>query len=189
MLSDPARMDDAALLRRLHSGEESAFGALYQRHQGRIYRYALRMSGSPEAAEDAVQEVFLALIRGARGFDAAHGSLAGYLYGMARNLLFRACGPAPAEELEETSAIVEEDPLEGLELARRVELVRQALAGLPAHYREAVVLCDLEELSYAEVAEVLGVAVGTVRSRLNRARALLSNRLHELRSEKARCRA
>jgi RNA polymerase sigma-70 factor (ECF subfamily) len=188
-MNDAARMDDAALLARLHAGDGGAFDPLYQRHQGRIYRYALRMTGSPETAEDVVQEVFLALIRGARGFDAAHGSLAGYLYGMARNLLFRTAGPPPPDELDEASAVVDEDPLEGLDQARRVERVRQALAGLPAHYREAVVLCDLEELSYAEVAEMLGVAVGTVRSRLNRARAMLTERLSGMRSEKERCRA
>ncbi len=189
MLSDTSRLSDAALLRRVHAGEESAFDLLYRRHQGRIYRYALRMSGSPEAAEDVVQEVFLAVIRGARGFDAAHGALASYLFGMARNLLFRQGGAPPADELEEGSAVIDADPLEGLHQAEQVERVRQALAGLPAHYREAVVLCDLEELSYAEVAEMLGVAVGTVRSRLHRARALLLDRLSGQRPEKERCRA
>jgi RNA polymerase sigma-70 factor (ECF subfamily) len=182
-------LNDAALLRRVHAGEESAFELLYERHQGRIYRYVLRMSGSPEAAEDVVQEVFLAVIGGARGFDAAHGALASYLYGMARNLLFKQGGAPPAGELEEDSAVVDTDPLEGLAQAEQVERVRQALCGLPAHYREAVVLCDMEELSYAEVAEMLGVAVGTVRSRLHRARALLLDRLSQERTGKERCRA
>lgn len=188
-MSDPDRLNDAALLRRVHSGEENAFDLLYQRHQGRIYRYALRMSGSPQAAEDVVQEVFLGVIRGARGFDPAHGAFSSYLYGMARNLLFRQAGAPPAEELDEGVAVIDIDPLEGLDQARQVERVRLALAVLPAHYREAVVLCDMEELSYAEVAEMLGVAVGTVRSRLHRARALLVDRLSQQRTEKERCRA
>lgn len=189
MLSDTGRLNDAALLRRVHAGEESAFDLLYQRHQARIYRYALRMSGSPETAEDVVQEVFLAVIRGARGFDAAQGALASYLYGMARNLLFKQAGAPPAEELDEDSALLDADPLEGLAQAQQVERVRLALSALPAHYREAVVLCDMEEMSYAAVAEMLGVAVGTVRSRLHRARALLLGRLSEERAEKERCRA
>ncbi len=177
-------MNEASLLRRLQAGEELAFELLYERHQGRIYRYALRMSGSPETAEDVVQEVFLAMIRGARGYDPACGPLSSYLYGMARNLLYKQLSPAGTDELDEEIAGVDTDPIEGMEQAERLERVRAAMAALPAHYREAVVLCDMEEMSYAEVAELLGVAVGTVRSRLHRARSLLLERL-----SRERCRA
>lgn len=179
-----ASLNEHALLRRVQNGEEAAFELLYERHQARVYRYALRMSGSPEIADDVVQEVFLALIRGARGFDPAAGALGSYLYGMARNLLFQQLRSPAVDELEDDALVTESDPLEGLEQAEQVERVRQALASLPAHYREAVVLCEMEEMSYAEVAEMLGVAVGTVRSRLHRARAILAEKLSE-----ERCRA
>ncbi len=170
-------LNEHALLRRVQSGEAAAFELLYDRHQARVYRYALRMSGSPETADDVVQEVFLALIRGARGFDPQAGALASYLYGMARNLLFRRLSLPVADELEGDAQVTDANPLEGLEQAEKVERVRLALASLPEHYREAVVLCEMEELSYAEVAEMLGVAVGTVRSRLHRARAILVEKL------------
>jgi len=184
LIQPTGSVNEASLLRRLQAGEDLAFELLYERHQARIYRYALRMSGSPDMAQDVVQDVFLALIRGARGYDPNCGALSSYLYGMARNLLFRQLGATPAEELDEDTASAESDPLEGMQQAERVERVRAALAALPAHYREAVVLCDMEEMSYAEVAELLGVAVGTVRSRLHRARSLLLERLSQ-----ERCRA
>lgn len=180
MLNTASSPNESALLRRLQAGDAAAFEALYQRHQGPLYRYALRVSGSPQVAEDVVQDVFLALIRGARGFDSSCGPLSSYLYGMARNLTFRQIGASvAAAELEEDMAVVDFDPLNGLTQAEQVDRVRSALAGLPAHYREIVALCDLEELSYGAVAEMLGVAVGTVRSRLHRARALLLSRLSQ----------
>jgi RNA polymerase sigma-70 factor (ECF subfamily) len=172
-------IDDAALLGRLAAGDQRAFDPLYARHQARLYRYAWRMSGSPEVAEDIVQEVFLALIRGARAFDPARGSLGGYLFGTARHLLCRHWGLDGAEEdLDENTATPESDPLEGLAQAERVERLRAALATLPAAYREAIVLCEMEELDYAEVAMLLDIPVGTVRSRLHRGRALLARRLN-----------
>lgn len=179
MLSPSSATNEASLLRRLHDGEDLAFEVLYERYQPRIFRYALRMSASRELADDIVQEVFLGLIRGARGYDASAGPLGSYLYGMARNLLFRHLGARPTQELEEESMVSDHDPLEGLARAEQIERVRQALAAMPAHYREAVVLCDMEEMSYSAVAELLGVAVGTIRSRLHRARGLLLERLSQ----------
>jgi len=173
----PQSWNENALLTRLQAGDEQAFELLYGRHQPRIYRYALRMCGNPVVADDVVQEVFLALIRGARGYDAAVGSLGSYLYGMARNLLFRQLGAQQTVELDDDLPAAEADPLEGLAQAQQIERVRRALDVLPPHYREAVVLCDMEEMNYTDVAELLGVAVGTIRSRLHRARNLLLERL------------
>ncbi len=190
MLTVVSSHDEAALLRRIQSGDESAFDRIYESHQGPVYRYALRVSGSPQIAEDVVQEVFLALIRGARGFDPGCGSLSSYLFGMARNQTFRLLGASTSGvELEEETAAPEMDPLEGLALAEQVERVRAALSGLPAHYREIVALCDMEEMPYAQVAEMLGLAVGTVRSRLHRARALLLTRLSQTQLSQKGCRA
>lgn len=168
---------EAALVDRMRRGDENAFEVLYARHQPAVYRYALRMTGSRDQADDTVQETFLSLLAN-RSYDAGSGPLRAYLYGTARHLLFRLWGAAgPTDELDRDYPGEGSDPLEGLQAEEQKERVRQALAGLPPHYREAVVLCDMEELSYAEVAEVLGCAVGTVRSRLSRARAILMERL------------
>src|SRR5262245_56203160 len=152
---------DAELLRLIVAGDEPAFAALYQRHQGFIYRFALLMSGAPNIAEEVTQEVFLALIREAHRYDPARGSLAAYLCGVARNqvlrLLARERPYVPlVEETEEGEAvplaqlIAPDDPLGNCTRNEVVKLVRQAVLALPERYREVIVLCDFQELSYAE---------------------------------------
>lgn len=173
---------DEDLLRRLRSGDEPAATALYVRLGGAVYRFALRMSGSPAVAEDVTQEVFLALITRPERFDAARGSLASFLYGVARNTVLRRLererlyAPWGGDASRRSDA----DPLAGLIRRERVGLVWRALLALPPHYREVVVLCELEHLSYAEAADLLGCAVGTVRSRLHRGRELLGEKLKAL---------
>jgi RNA polymerase sigma-70 factor (ECF subfamily) len=177
---------DEEILKRMIEGDEAAFTTLYRRRQAGIYRFAVRMSGSEAVAEDVTQETFLALVDNAASFDPAKGSLSGYLYGIARNRLLRRLeregAYVPLEDCVETGAAgppasPEENPLGRLARAETVERVRAAVLGLPRHYREVIVLCELEELSYADAAEVLGCALGTVRSRLARGRALLGERL------------
>lgn len=182
---------DEELLGLLREGDEDAFLALYRRRQSGIYRFALRMSGSESVAEDVTQEVFMHLMRGNGHFDATRGSFQAYLFGVARNQVLRrferekAYQPINSEEEESDSLlpeglIVTSDPL--LDLTRRetIDAVRQAVLALPAHYREVVVLCDLHEMSYQEAAQILDCAIGTVRSRLHRARAILVQRLRDL---------
>src|SRR5256714_4589614 len=89
-MSASQNASDAELLRLLLAGDEDAFTVLYRRRQGGVYRFALRMSGSESLAEDVVQEVFMVLMREGRNFDPARGSLAAYLYGIARNHVLRA---------------------------------------------------------------------------------------------------
>jgi RNA polymerase sigma-70 factor (ECF subfamily) len=172
---------DHDLLRGLRAGEEEAFTVLYRRWQGPVYRYALRMSGSPALAEDVTQEVFMALLRRSEGYDPSRGELSSYLHGIARNMarrrLERERSFLPLGEEAGT-----EDPLADLAQRERTDLVWGGLLGLPLHYREAVVLCDLQGLSYEEVATVLGCAVGTVRSRLHRGREQLASRLRSART-------
>ncbi len=166
------------MVERLQAGDERAFDALYGRHQPPVFRYALRMSGSAATAEEVVQDVFLDLIHNARGYDPLAGPLRSYLYGMARHALARRRrGERPFERLVDEIPANGDEPLAGMERGECVELLRSALGALPAHYREAVVLCEMEELSYAETAEILGVPIGTVRSRLSRAKGLLFERL------------
>jgi RNA polymerase sigma-70 factor, ECF subfamily len=178
---------DDELLLGVRSGDEQAFVTLYRRRQGAIYRFVLHMTGSVPAAEDVTQEVFLALIRQNCGYDPQRGSLAGYLFGIARKLVLRQLERTktrPDQEWEDDQKILAmraaaADPM--IDLLRRegLEALRKAVQALPRRYREVVVLCDLEELDYAEAAGILGCPVGTVRSRLHRARSLLLDKLRD----------
>jgi RNA polymerase sigma-70 factor, ECF subfamily len=172
-------ISDDVLLRQSAAGDEQAFIALYRRRQSSIYRFALHMSGSETLAEEVTQEVFLAVIREGSRFDSALGSAAAYLFGMTRKQVLkhldRDRGYNAMEDAPEP--VDGASPLTDLTRAETIEAVRQAVLSLPEAYREAVVLCDLEEMSYADAAAVLSVPLGTVRSRLSRARTLLAGKL------------
>ena len=179
-----------ALLKRAAKGDEQAFLLLYQRHQAPLYRYALRMTGSPWAAEEVVQEVFLLLIREPQKYQAERGELGAFLFGVARNRVMKHLERTPREaSLDVLSAYGSswgepEDPLTPMMIAEkreRIEQVREAVLALPAEFREAVVLCELEEMSYEEAAQACGCPLGTIRSRLHRGRALLLAKLELLR--------
>jgi RNA polymerase sigma-70 factor, ECF subfamily len=189
-MTTPSPDTDDDLLLRMRNGDEEAFVCLYRRRQGPIYRFAMHMSGSAHTAEDVTQEVFLALIREDCGYDPARGSLSAYLFGIARKLVLRQLekGRAdlplefPGEETARPSLAAPDNPLVDLTHKETIESLRKAVLALPRRYREVVVLCDLEELDYADAAVSLGCPIGTVRSRLHRARALL---LEKLRFEKS----
>jgi RNA polymerase sigma-70 factor (ECF subfamily) len=170
---------DHQLLKRCAAGDESAFEALYDRHQRAVYRFALYIAGSAAIAEEVTQEVFLALIRRPADFDPERGSLAAYLCGMARNFLRRAAREnRVVEQLpEEPAWTSDEDVVGDLTSREKLASLHQAILALPLHYREVVILCNLQGMGYAEAAAALGCAEGTVCSRLNRARALLIEKL------------
>jgi RNA polymerase sigma-70 factor, ECF subfamily len=179
---------DAELLQLMLAGDEQAFTALYLRHKGPVYRFALLMSGQASIAEEVTQEVFLALFRKGRRFDSARGSLAAYLCGAARNqVLLLMEKERPYVQLVEDSVdgeavpiaqlIAGDDPLGDCTRKEANGLVRQAVLALPVRYREVIVLCDFQELSCAEAALVLDCPVGTVNSRLHRGHALLLKKL------------
>ncbi len=180
--------NDEELLRRMLAGDADAFEQLYDRRQRGIYQFALRMSGSPALAEDVTQDVFMALMRDGYQFDPARGTVAGYLFGMARHRVLRRLqrersfvSIEPGEEGEEMQELAAlDDPLIDFTRNETVEAVRQAVLSLPEHYREVVVLCSLHEMSYEQAAAAIDCPVGTVRSRLNRARAMLIEKLHSL---------
>ena len=177
------------------AGEEEALTALYRRRQGGIYRFVMQMCGSQALAEDVTQEVFMVLIRDGQTFDPTRGSLNAFLVGVARNLLLRRLQRerfyVPMEEdadddaTSQISSQTTGGPLEDLSRIETINSVRMAVLALPERYREVVVLCDLQEMSYVEAAEALSCAVGTVRSRLHRARALLIDKLRPAREEEA----
>lgn len=172
-------------------GDARAFEALYDRRQGGIFRYALRMTGSQSIAEDVTQEVFLSLIRDHSDYQPSRGTVKSYLYGMARyRLLRRLQRERMLVSLDTSDGTTDEtafndltsasDPFRTLAHEEVVGLVRQAVLSLPEHFREVVVLCYLQEMNYAEAAEIIGCPIGTVRSRLARARALLMAKLRML---------
>jgi RNA polymerase sigma-70 factor (ECF subfamily) len=179
-------VNDNELLRLMLAGDEEAFALLYRRRQGGIYRFALQMSGSKSIAEDVTQEVFLFLMREGHVFDPAKGALSAFLFGVARNHVLRRLrvehllaplGDDSDDEATFSQPSTDMCPLEDLTRAETIESVRKAVLSLPAKYREVVVLCELQDVSYGETAEILGCAIGTVRSRLHRARALLLAKL------------
>jgi RNA polymerase sigma-70 factor (ECF subfamily) len=192
--------NDTELLQRMLAGDEDAMTTLYRRRQGGVYRFALQMCGSRVLAEDVTQEVFIVLIRDGQTFDPARGSLNSFLLGVARNLLLqrlrreRFYAPLEEDAAEQTTTYSSSkvEPLEDLARTEDLASLRAAVLALPTRYREVVVLCDLQEMSYVEAAEILSCAVGTVRSRLHRARALLIEKLQPARQEEmaaatARC--
>lgn len=183
-MTDRTTGNDHDLLQRMKAGDEEAFIQIYRSRHTAIHSFALQMCGSLSVAEDVTQEVFLAFMRDVDKYDPARGSLSAYLYGMARNIALdflkrgRADVPIGEPGMETASRLAgPDDPLSDLTRAEAVESLRRAVLALPPHYREVLVLCDLNEMDYANAAGVLGCAVGTVRSRLHRAREMLLKRL------------
>lgn len=176
---------DAALMAGIARGDALAFTELFRRRRGGVYRFALHMTGSPAAADDVTQDVFLAVMHEAARFDPGRGTVAGWLCGVTRNIVRRRLererefAELPGHEAPGTDALpaVVDDPVGAIERARRVETLQRAVLSLPVRYREVVVLCDLQEASYAEAAAALDCAIGTVRSRLARGRGLLAAKL------------
>ena len=181
---------DKQWVERLAAGDVAALGEIYNRYKDAVYRFALAFSGARDLAADVTQETFMQLALRPQGFDPAQGALGGYLAGIARNLARRAMGEAlryDGEGYDEsdgdgvapvTDAEVQ-TPLSRILQDEAAERVRLAVRRLPPHYREVVVLVELQEMSYAATAQILAIEVGTVRSRLSRGRALLVEWLRE----------
>jgi RNA polymerase sigma-70 factor (ECF subfamily) len=182
-LPDLDRAADDRLLAAAAAGNAAAFAALFRRRRGEVYRFALHMTGSPAAADDVTQDVFLAVIRDAGKYQPARATVMAWLCGIARNYARRRwdagqlLAPLPEDSEARPPAVAGGDPEAELARAQRIEAVRRAVLRLPFKYREVIVLCDLQEMKYEEAAAALGCAVGTVRSRLHRGRALLAEKL------------
>jgi RNA polymerase sigma-70 factor (ECF subfamily) len=179
---------DEALIARIASGDEAAFTALFRRRQADVYRVALLMTGSPATAEDVTQEVFLVVMREAGRYEPGRATVKAWLCGIGRNQARRRLDRdrriepiAEEQEGEMALAVVHTDPVGDLDHSEQVQALREAILRLPLRYRDVVVLCDLEELSYLDAAAALDCAVGTVRSRLHRARALLAAKMRSRR--------
>jgi RNA polymerase sigma-70 factor (ECF subfamily) len=185
-MGDADRRSDRDLIHRFRRGDREAFLALYRAHSPAVLRFAFYMTGDRIRAEEVTQDVFVWLIHHAGDWDHERGELTAFLGGVARKFLHRQQRSErrwlPLDKSAGGSAAFSGD----LEREQEAAGLRKAIAALPVPYREAVVLCDLEGMSYDEAAAVQGCAVGTVRSRLHRARQLLARKF-QCRKEGQRC--
>jgi len=170
---------DEQLIAAVAAGDREAFAALYRRRRPDVFRFAMHMIGVPGAAEDVAQDVFMTVIHEARRYDPRRAGVVAWLLGIARNHARRRLSERRHEALPDGSSepSIEADPADGLSRAQQTRALRRALATLPIVYREAIVLCDLQELTYEDAAIAAGCAIGTIRSRLHRGRTLLARRV------------
>ncbi len=176
---------DTELLRQMRAGSADAFQGLYRRHQGALYRFALLRCGAADTAADAVQDAYMGLLDGRYQFDPLRGSLRNFLFGVVCKLMLkhdhaqRRTSALP--DAEDDDAWEPPDPAAQPEARlleqELAEQVRCALAQLAPHYRDVVILYEIQELSYLEIAAICQIDLGTVRSRLARGRAALAKRL------------
>lgn len=178
----PERLKDEILLSRAGEGDQTAFLELYQRYRTPIFRFAYRLLGTVEQAEDVTHDCFLNLVRKPGNFNPEMGSLSTYLYAAARNLAFkqfrRSGREAALEDLEVDPAMPPRlQPLRQL-LDRELSLkVKEAVSNLPELQRESLVLFEYEGLSLNEIAQIVGAEAGAVKARIYRARQSLKNEL------------
>lgn len=174
--------DEQALVTRAAAGDERAFRSIFEDHHEALFRFAYRLTGATDAAEDIAQECFLRLIQQPR-FDPVRGSLRQFLYGTVRNLARQRWQAGDREVTWEDESEADAPPLPDAMISAEVsEAVQAALNLLPPLQREAIVLFEFEELSLEETAAVAGADVGTVKSRLHRARERLRRSLAEYRT-------
>lgn len=188
-------ISDTELMRQMRNGDKNAFAVLYRRHHAALYRYAVLRCGASAIAADVVQDVFIGLMTDQYKYDALKGQLHYFLFGVARNVAMKhdsalqktasALTEFEDDEDQDTlSEVICEDaaPLERLMRDQMAEDLRQAIASLAPHYRDVLILYELHEMSYLEIADICQINVGTVRSRLSRARQALAERLSQYRS-------
>lgn len=188
-----SQTEDAALVARVEAGDPLAAHEIYQRNGSALLRFGVAMTDCVATAEDVVHDTFVELLRHPNRYDAARGSLRTYLYGIARHHLAKALrikgrylsedpwsGHVDVDPLPQARAVLDQADStleEQLDRTQAIERIRAAIRALPPLYREVVALCDMEDLPYSLVAEIIRCPIGTVRSRLHRARALLATEL------------
>jgi RNA polymerase sigma-70 factor (ECF subfamily) len=179
-VKEPKRLDDDALMRQMMAGDTQAFARLVQAHQQRLLRFAERLLGDADAAEDAVQEAFLRLWRGRERYH-PQGTLTAFLLRIVRNLCLDYCrsqhATRPLDEANRVPAGSESGVESRTQDQALSAAVRQAVLALPEPQRVVFVLSQYERLSYREIAEVLGCPLGTVASRKYQALETLRRRL------------
>jgi RNA polymerase sigma factor (sigma-70 family) len=184
---------DTELLQRCREGDQAAWRELVSRHTRRVFNLAYRFVGRVDEAEDLTQDVFVKVYQSLDRYRDTEGVFTTWLTTVTRNQAIdhyrrrreerqrRADNP----EILDFMASPEEGPLRGLEREERIEFVRRGLRALPAELREPLILCDLQGMAYEEIARTLDMPLGTVKSRINRARLELAKRLVERQHEYA----
>jgi RNA polymerase sigma-70 factor (ECF subfamily) len=190
---------DTELVKRCLAADAAAWEALLQTHTRKIYNLCYRFTGRPAESEDLTQEVFIKVFQTLRTFDAAQGAFGTWLSRVARNHLVdhyrRTKKDRVTSSLDDELATIEAkpgpagEPVAQVESRERRELLQRGLEKLSPDLREAVVLRDLQDLDYDEIAQVLGVPVGTVKSRINRGRLELARVLKRMEQMKGPAKA
>jgi len=170
------------LLQRAGEGDQTAFIELYERHRLPVFRFAYRLLGSVENAEDVTHDCFLSLVRKSENFRPGRASLRTYLFAAARNLALKYFRDAGRDEswdelTDEPSLTVQQEPLRRLLDEELSNQVREAVMSLPPLQREALVLFEYEDLSLSEIAAITQSEVGAIKARLFRAREGLKRML------------
>ncbi|WP_169743466.1 RNA polymerase sigma factor [Knoellia sinensis] len=182
MISD--RDPDAVLWAACRKGSGEAFDILFRRHSGRVYLYCARLAGSTEDAEDSAAETFVELWRGRRKFETYNDSIAPILLAIAKRIVqkqhrsnSRRHAAHTRHEVQPINHVPSSDAqvLERLELDERLSWLASVVSKLPPQQRDVVHLCIYAEMSQAEVASILQIPIGTVKSRLHQARNLLAS--------------
>ena len=182
---------DAELVKRCLSGEQGAWDSLVREHHGRVYNLAYRYTGRFDEAEDLTQEIFMKVYRGLGAYRVGSGALVGWLMRVGRNHIIDRYRQSKTERsktdsLDDRYERIEENPTrypssaQSLERQERSDMIHRALLQMSEELREAVILRDLEELTYEEVTGILGVPLGTVKSRISRGRAELARIIKRL---------
>jgi len=178
IMPESERTRDRDLLQRFRAGDRDAFTEIYRVHHKPVFRFALLMTGDDTKAAEATQDVFVWLLHHPGDYDPLRGELGSFLVGVARKQLKRRYSEEQRWLPLDDSSTGSVNPEVGMDQDEEdVIRLRRAIAALPERYRAVVVLCDLEGKTYEQAATVVDSAVGTVRSRLHRARALLARKL------------
>jgi RNA polymerase sigma-70 factor, ECF subfamily len=185
-------LPDDELLLLIARGHREALAILYRRYQDMVFRFAVQMVGSEATAEDVMHDTFLAVARSARKYRGGTAKFSTYLYGIVRNLTRRRLRRESRfaslrwwmRDYPNAQPVMSGvAPMERMIRQQTVARVRRAVLSLKPHYREVVILCDLHGRDYAEAAAIIGCPVGTIRSRLSRARGLLAAKLADTRED------
>lgn len=182
---------DSELLRRCRGGDDEAWTELVRRHTRKVFSIAYRFCGRVEEAEDLTQEIFVKVYQRLDRYQSADGAFGAWLSAVSRNHAIDHYRRGREERLHQIDAPLDLERLatsgagqqKRLERQERVDFVRRGIRALPRDLREPLILCDLQGLSYDEIAQQLSVPLGTVKSRINRARVELARRLRQRRDE------
>src|SRR5215212_3186652 len=176
-------IDDRELVRRVLAGRTDDFRVLVERYQQSVFRFASGLVGNREEAQDVTQEAFLAAFVNLSGYDPSRAAFSTWLSTIARNrcvILLKLHRPIANNELDSIGNVISGDPIANRELSQQLD---RALAALPMEQRSAFVLAEIEELPYAEIARIEGTSVGTVKSRIHRAKQRLRSLLEPVMRE------